>query len=176
MSLLLGQYGSLQRDDFVQPPLQSAGPNIVAKGSYLQPGPYASVSVDDRSRFRNTAFVPPVSIELMTGFMDYGFHNTNVNLSSPVIMPTATYVDQSQPQVRRGYAFSTVPSSQPRLAALRGVDGGQTTQVEPYGQVVNGPVSPRACPSGVGVMNASGACQVQPGTPLYDPDARNVYF
>jgi hypothetical protein len=176
MSLLLGQYGSLQRDDFVQPPLQSAGPNIVAKGSYLQPGPYASVSVDDRSRFRNTAFVPPVSIELMTGFMDYGFYNTNVNLSSPVIMPTATYVHQSQPQVRKGYAFSTVPSSQPRLGALRGVDGGATTQVEPYGQVVNGPVSPRFCGTGGGVINASGACQVQPGAPLYDPDARNVYF
>lgn len=176
MSLLLGQYGSLERQDFVQPPLQSSGPNIVAQGSYLQPGPYASVSVDDRSRFRNTSFVPPVSIELMTGFMDYGFYNTNVNLSSPVIMPAATYIHQSQPQARKGYAFSTVPSSQPRLAALQGVDGQATMQLAPYGQVVNGPVSARACPAGVGVINASGACQVQPGTPLYDPDARNVYF
>ncbi len=176
MSLLLGQYGSLQRQDFVQPPLQQAGTNIVAQGSYLQPGAYASVSVDDRSRFRNTSFVPPVSIELMTGFMDYGFYNTNSNLSAPAIMPQTTYLNQQPSAVPPRYAYSSIPSSSSTLRTLTGAAGAPTMQVAPYGQVVQGPVSAHSCPAGVGFINASGACQVPPSSPLYDPDARNIYF
>lgn len=170
MSLLLGQYGSLERQDFVQPSLHSAGPNIVAKGSYLQPGPYASVSVDDRSRFRNTSFVPPVSVELMTGFMDYGFYNTNSNQSMPTIMPQSTYLHQQPQQARRGYSFSAVPSLSQAAA------GSPAMSVAPYGQVVNGPVSGGNCPASQGFINASGACELLPGSPLYQADARNVYF
>lgn len=160
MSLLLGQSGSLQRDDFVQPPLQSLGPNIVAKGSFLQPGPYGSVSIDDRSRFRNTSFVPPQSIELMTGFMNYGFYTGNPNSNDSNAMPRQTYIAQSQ-----------VPTPFSLSAPLQRQVSGQ-----PYGLSMTGPVSPSNCPPELGYISASGACAVPSTSPLYNPDSRNVYF
>jgi hypothetical protein len=167
MSLLLGQSGSLERDDFVQPPLQTLGPNIVAKGSFLQPGPYGSVSIDDRSRFRNTSFVPPQSIELMTGFMNYGFYTGNPNNNDSNAMPRQTYIAQDA-----AFAPSLYYSTTPSLSA----PAGRAMNTQPYGLEKNGPVSSQRCPPGVAYINASGACQVPSSSPLYNPDGRNVYF
>lgn len=174
MSLLLGQSGSLERDDFVQPPYQSQGPNIVAKGSYLQPGPYASVSIDDRSRFRNTSFVPPVSIELMQGFLTYASYTPNPNGADANTMPRTTFIAQEKPQ--QHYAYNLTPSNFAAAKALQGAGGQPTVQLSPYGQVTGGPVSSSFCPPALGYINASGACAVPPSSPLYQPDARNVYF
>jgi hypothetical protein len=162
MSLLLGQSGSLQRDDFVQPPLQTHGPNIVAKGSFLQPGPYASVSIDDRSRFRNTSYVPPQSIELMTGFLDYGFYTANPNSNDANAMPRQTLIasDPSFAPAYSAYSFS----------------GTARASAQPYGLQTAGPVSPRNCPPNTGYITASGGCAVLPSSPLYNPDTGNVYF
>lgn len=161
MSLLLGQSGSLLRDDFVQPPLQSLGPNIVAKGSFLQAGPYGSVSIDDRSRFRNTSYVPPQSIELMTGFMNYGFYTGNPNSYDANSMPRQTYIAPLQTPA----PFTLMAPMQPRQV------GGQ-----PYGLSTTGPLSSTNCPPELGYISASGACAVPSSSPLYDPDSRNVYF
>lgn len=176
MSLLLGQYGSLSRGDFVQPSLQSSGPNIVAYGSFLQPGPYGSLSIDDRSRFRNTSYTPPVSIDLMPGFMAYNFYDTNPNGNDLGTFPRATLINQQASAAPPSYAFSMVPSSAGNLRSMRGAGGKMTMQLAPYGQVEGGPVSSTNCPPTLGYINASGACAIPPSSPLYNPTERNVYF
>ena len=62
MSLLIGQSGSKQRQDYVQ----SRGP-ILAKGNFMDPERPSSLGVEDRSRFRPQSFVAPRNIELMQG-------------------------------------------------------------------------------------------------------------
>lgn len=176
MSLLLGQSGSLSRQDFVQPSLQSSGPNIVAYGSFLQPGPYGSLSIDDRSRFRNTAYTPPLSIDLMPGFMAYSFYDTNPNANDLGTFPRATYINQQAAAAPASYAFTMVPSNSAALRGLQGAAGQPTMQLAPYGQVEGGPVSSTNCPPSMGYINAAGACAVPPGSPLYNPVERNVYF
>ena len=176
MSLLLGQSGSLSRQDFVQPPLQSSGPNIVAYGSFLQPGPYGSLSIDDRSRFRNTSYTPPLSIDLMPGFMSYNFYDTNPNGNDLGTFPRATFINQQAAAAPSSYAFSSVPSNSASLRALQGVGGKPTMQLAPYGQVEGGPVSSSYCPPSLGYINASGGCVVPPTSSLYNPAERNVYF
>lgn len=63
MSLLFGQQGSLQRNDFVQSP---AGP-FLAKGNFMDPARNSSLGIEDRTRFRPSSFVAPRQIELMNG-------------------------------------------------------------------------------------------------------------
>jgi hypothetical protein len=62
MSLLRGQYGSKQRNDYVQ----STGP-FLAKGNYLDPNQPSALGMEDRSRFRPHSFVAPRDVELMQG-------------------------------------------------------------------------------------------------------------
>lgn len=176
MSLLLGQYGSLSRHDFVQPSLQFSGPNIVAQGSFLQPGPYGSLSIDDRSRFRNSAYMPPLSIDLMPGFMSHSFYDTNPNRNDLSTFPRNTYVNQQAATAPPAYSFSMVPSNSATLRSLQGASGLPTMQLAPYGQVNNGPVSPTNCPPSLGYINAAGACQVPSNSPMYKPHEQNVYF
>lgn len=118
MSLLIGQSGSLLRDDYVQPQYSSANfqstegggasgfsgssnAGLIAKGAYLQPGPYASLGVEDPSRFRNTAYVAPTQIELMQGFMDMPFQNANPLQSDTRVMPMSTFLNQDPPFMQR---------------------------------------------------------------------------
>lgn len=174
MSLLLGQYGSLSRDDFVQPALNLAGggPNFVAYGSYLQPGPYGSLSVDDRSRFRNTAFTPPRSIELMNGFFNYPFRDTNPNQNTRGTFPRSTFISQQPGAVPPNYSYATVPA----LGSTLKDSHGDALSTSPYGQVMDGPVSSSNCPAELGYINVSGACQVPPSSPVYNPTGRNIYY
>lgn len=73
MSLLYGQQGSLQRNDFIQ----SSGP-FLAKGNFMDPARPSSLGVEDRTRFRPSSFVAPRQIELMQGaFNIQGVANYN---------------------------------------------------------------------------------------------------
>jgi hypothetical protein len=174
MSLLLGQYGSLSRDDYVQPALNlaSGGPNFVAYGSFLQPGPYGSLSIDDRSRFRNTAYTPPLSIELMNGFFNYPFRDSNPNQNNLGTFPRSTYISQQPGAVPRNYSYSTVPA----LGSGLKDSHGDALSTAPYGQVMDGPVSSSNCPPELGYINVTGACQVPSSSPLYNPTGRNIYY
>ncbi len=91
MSQLIGAYGSIEPQlnrnyDTVAP---GKTPNIVPYGNFLGQG-VASVSIDDPSRFRPTAFVLPRQIELMTGFFNtQGIASTNNEYSTYTTSETA---------------------------------------------------------------------------------------
>jgi hypothetical protein len=177
MSQLIGASGSLLRGDFVQPTLTTTeGGTIVSMGSYLEPGPYASLSIDDRSRFRSTSFVPPQSIELMHGFFDRGLMFYDTNPLENTISTAVTFVDQRPSAVPVGYSYYSQPASTPELRALRGYSGQPTMATAPYGQVIHGPVSPSNCPSNQAFVNPSGGCQVMPSAAAFNPAGTNVYF
>ena len=112
MSLLIGQHGSLLRENYaagqqytvVAPNQQdgfskSAGSSLISLGAFLQPGPYASLSPEDPSRFRPTSYVAPTEIELMHGFLDMPFQNGNPLQADPVVMPHSTFIDQTPPSL-----------------------------------------------------------------------------
>ena len=149
MSLLIGQSGSLLRDDYVQPAnpfasrsLQSVGDvtsgftgsrstGLIAKGAYLQPGPYASLSQEDPSRFRNTAYVAPSQIELMQGFMDTPFQNANPMQSDTRVMPMSTFLDQAPPSMQLRQQLSS--QSAGSLSRGSGSNyGAQAKQMQQY--------------------------------------------
>ena len=154
MSLLLGQSGSLLREDYVQ----ACGPSgILSKGAYLQPGKVASMGADDPSRFRNTAYVPPRQIELMHGFMDYQFQNGNPLQADPTVVPYATFVTQAP---RAGYAYQ-----------------GPTSMSGPYGAVMSTTLAPARCPAESGCyINPAGGCLCGAQSPYYDASSMNVYY
>lgn len=205
MSLQIGQYGSLLRDDYVQPPVRAHNPNtnFVSLGAYLQPGPYASLSLEDPSRFRPGTFVAPTQIELMQGFMDTPFQNADPVQSDTRVVPGNTFVTQrpaprglssarggadpepfSSSAAPRGYTFVTtsagnVRSGGPRASAGLGGAGGGTRALEtaPYGLVVGAPVSPANCPSGDHcALTVAGGCACSAQSPWYDPARSNVYY
>ena len=158
MSLLIGQHGSLVREDYAARQKytvvrddtdnqngfnKSSGSSLISLGAFLQPGPYASLSPEDPSRFRPTSYVAPTEIELMQGFLDMPFQNGNPLQSDLLVMPRSTFIDQTPPplpscskpmqmlrqQQQLGYTFVQSPAAAP--------DAGGTYITHPYGIMVS---------------------------------------
>jgi hypothetical protein len=159
MSFLIGASGSRSRGDYVQPQPDPTGDGIISKGAFLQGGRYGSVSMDDQSRFRSTAYVPPQQIDLMSGFLGLPFWNVDTRSDNSLVMPLNTYLHQAQP----------APHTALNLSAGSGALATQKeVSVAPYGLVYNGPVSPQSCPNAQGCyLNVSGGCSCKNGETYY---------
>lgn len=166
MSLQIGQYGSQLRRDYVQPPVTPASGGIISMGAYLEPdSPVTSLAIEDPSRFRPGTFVAPTAIELMHGFLDYQFYDTNPQ-QSDTRMFAQTYTNQRPAAAPRGYSYSSARAAP-----------GSYVNLEPYGLATGGPVSPVNCPVNQGAYyTVTGGCALSPQSPLYNPRSTNTFF
>lgn len=175
--MLIGQAGSQSRRDYTQPELRPTGQTIVSKGYYLQPGRIASLSPEDLSRFRPTSYVPPVQIDLMNRPPFLPFNDANPS-DNEQIMPRDTFVYQRADAPPRGYTYVSTEPGNMTSAFYRMTSAAtpKSYQMEPYGLVQDGLVSPRNCPADKNCfINTVGSCQCEADSPYYLAEARNIY-
>ena len=175
--MLIGQAGSQPRRDYTQAEARPTGQTIVSKGYYLQPGRFASLSPDDASRFRPTAYVPPVQIDLMNRPPFLPFNDANPR-DNEQVMPRDTFIYQRAANPPPGYAFVKTEAENKSSGFYRMISSGvpNTYQSEPYGLVQDGLVSPRNCPADKNCfINTVGSCQCEANSPYFLAEMRNVY-
>ena len=172
MSQLFGAYGSMLRQDYVQPPIKGGETQFIGKGKFLQPGDGpASLDYVDPSRYRPGTYVLPTQIELMGGYFDKGLSFWNSDpADNALVMPRDTFINQGKTNVPVGYTFDMFnivdprSSAQAQLAAQAVANKGQPFATNPYGLVGNAAISPQDCP---GYITVAGSCKVPPGNPAY---------
>lgn len=158
MSQLVGQYGSVLPNTYVQP-MQGVGPNdrpplASAYGNFLGSG-VPSLGADDPARQRPTAYVLPRQIELMEGFFDHDYNGVAEVGAQPVTYSTSSihlpvHVNQSL----RSTAYKT---KQPATSEAVGVYGLPYTSMSER-QCANDP----SC-----TVTNSGACRCPGGTTFF---------
>lgn len=161
MSQLIGSYGSLSTQTYVQPTSSTYAPQIISMGNYLGPGA-ASLGIDDPSRQRSTAYVLPQQIDLMLGFFDV--QGTSLeNNSSAALNSSVTLL---APATRSQY---------PGMTAVGPTTHGSPGHAGPYGMIYDMPVNPQNCLQHAGCnINPSGCCQCTSG-PFYSERGSNTY-